>query len=80
MHCTGVNPGRDLVEIIELPEKRWFIGVQFHPEYKTTVGDPHPLFKSFVEACVAYARETDQIEAVRPKRGEKRRHLASAKI
>ncbi|MCH8276019.1 MAG: CTP synthase [Bacteroidetes bacterium] len=80
MHCTGVNPGRDLVEIIELPEKRWFIGVQFHPEYKTTVGDPHPLFKSFVEACVAYARETDQIEAVRPGRREKRRHLASAKI
>ncbi len=80
MQCTGVNPGRDLVEIIELPEKRWFVGVQFHPEYKTTVGEPHPLFNSFVEAGIAYARENDQIEEARPKRREKRRHLASAKM
>ena len=38
MHFTGVNPKRDLVEIVELPDKRWFIGVQFHPEYRSTVG------------------------------------------
>jgi CTP synthase len=54
MHFTGVNLARDLVEIVELPEKRWFIGVQFHPEYQSTVGKPHPLFKSFVEAATAY--------------------------
>ncbi len=51
---VGINPERDLVEIIELPDKRWFVGVQFHPEYRSIVGQPHPLFASFVEACVAY--------------------------
>lgn len=80
MHFTGVNPGRDLVEIIELPDLQWFIGVQFHPEYKTTVGAPHPLFKSFVGACVAHAREQDLLETPRPVRKEKKRHLASAKL
>jgi CTP synthase len=59
MRFTGVNPETDLIEIMELPEKRWFIGTQFHPEYKSRVGDPHPLFRSFVSACTAYAREHD---------------------
>ncbi len=57
MHFAGMNQATDLVEIVELPEKRWFVGVQFHPEYKSTVGKPHPLFKSFVGAAVAYAKE-----------------------
>ena len=52
---VGVNPERNLVEIVELPDKRWFVGVQFHPEYRSIVGRPHPLFLSFVEACRAYA-------------------------
>jgi CTP synthase len=63
MHFTGVNVARDLVEIVELPEKRWFIGVQFHPEYKSKVGHPHPLFKSFVAACVAYAEDEDIMQS-----------------
>jgi len=80
MHCAGVNPSRDLVEIVELPEKRWFLGVQFHPEYKSTVGRPHPLFASFVAASVAYAREKDMIKTPRRRRREKVLQLASAKV
>ena len=52
MRASGCNPDTDLVEIIELAEHRWFVGVQFHPEYKSTVLNPHPLFAAFVkEMC-----------------------------
>jgi CTP synthase len=52
MIATGINPETDLVEIVEIPEHRWFVGVQFHPEYKSTVSQPHPLFVAFVkEMC-----------------------------
>ncbi len=80
MQFTGMNLDRDLVEIIELPEKRWFLGVQFHPEYRSTVGRPHPLFASFVEACVAYAKEQDMLESPRPRRGAKANKLAAARV
>ncbi len=80
MQFTGINPGRDLVEIVELPEHRWFVGVQFHPEYKSIVGRPHPLFKSFVKACLEFAREKDLLESPRPPRRRKLLHLASAKV
>jgi CTP synthase len=49
---VGVNPESNLVEIIELKDHKWFIGVQFHPEYSSTVINPHPLFVSFVKACI----------------------------
>jgi CTP synthase len=49
---VGVNPESDLVEIIELKDHKWFVGVQFHPEYSSTVINPHPLFVSFVKACI----------------------------
>ena len=52
MQCVGINPAADLVEIVEIPEKKWYIGTQFHPEYSSTVLHPHPLFMSFVKACV----------------------------
>ena len=52
MKCVGINPAADLVEIVEIPDKRWYIGTQFHPEYSSTVLHPHPLFLSFVKACV----------------------------
>lgn len=52
MLCTGVNPEADLVEIIEIPENKWYVGVQFHPEYSSTVLHPHPLFLSFVKAAI----------------------------
>ena len=49
MRCTGINTENDLVEIVEIPTLRWFIGTQFHPEYATTVLQPHPLFLDFVK-------------------------------
>lgn len=48
---AGINPESGLVEIIEIPKHKWFIGVQFHPEYSSTVVNPHPLFVSFIGAC-----------------------------
>lgn len=48
MQCVGRNPESDLVEIVEIPEHRWYIGTQFHPEYSSTVLNPHPLFMDFV--------------------------------
>jgi len=50
MIATGVNKKDDLVEIVEIPEHPWFVGVQFHPEYKSTVAKPHPIFVGFVNA------------------------------
>jgi CTP synthase len=52
MICSGLNEESNLVEIIELKNHRWFIGVQFHPEYSSTVVHPHPLFANFVRAAV----------------------------
>ncbi len=52
MTPVGINPESGLVEIIEIPDHKWFIGVQFHPEYSSTVINPHPLFVSFVKACI----------------------------
>ena len=57
MHCVGVNPDADLVEVVEIPKLRWYIGTQFHPEYASTVLHPHPLFMSFVKACIAQAAD-----------------------
>lgn len=54
MKMTGINPDSNLVEIIELPNHPWFVGVQFHPELKSTVENPHPLFVAFVNACVNF--------------------------
>ena len=51
MKCVGINPASDLVEIVEIPEKRWYIGTQFHPEYSSTVLHPHPLFMDFIKVC-----------------------------
>lgn len=50
MKCTGINPDTNLVEVIEIPGLKWFMGVQFHPEYNSTVISPNPLFMSFIEA------------------------------
>lgn len=48
----GINPQSGLVEIVEIPANKWFVGVQFHPEYSSTVLKPHPLFVGFVKACI----------------------------
>ncbi len=52
MKCVGINPKAKLVEIVEIPTLRWYIGTQFHPEYSSTVLHPHPLFMDFIKACI----------------------------
>ena len=54
MRVAGVNPDRDLVEVIELSGHPWFVGVQYHPEFKSRPNRPHPLFKGFVSAALAF--------------------------
>jgi len=56
MQTTGVNPKTKLVEIIEIPTHPWFVGVQYHPEYKSTVLNPHPLFVDFVKATLQHSK------------------------
>ncbi len=53
MVTTGINPESGLTEIVEIPAHKWFVGVQFHPEYKSTVIKPHPLFVAFIKACLS---------------------------
>ncbi|MEM6893725.1 MAG: CTP synthase [Bacteroidota bacterium] len=54
---SGVNPKTGLVEVVEIPSHPWFIGVQYHPEYKSTVANPHPLFIGFVGAVLQHHQE-----------------------
>ena len=58
---TGTHPDSNLVEIVEIPDHPWFVGAQFHPEYKSTVVTPHPLFKAFIEA--SHANKTEKKES-----------------
>ena len=53
MACVGTNPDCGLVEIVEVPSLKWYIGTQFHPEYSSTVLHPHPLFLDFVKAAIS---------------------------
>lgn len=53
MKCVGINPESDLVEIVEIPGLKWYIGTQFHPEYSSTVLNPHPLSLSFIKAAIS---------------------------
>jgi CTP synthase len=52
MACTGINPDTGLVEVVEIPALKWYLGTQFHPEYNSTVARPNPLFMSFIEAAI----------------------------
>ena len=56
MTLAGICEDRDLVEIIEIGTHPWFVGVQFHPEFKSRPTSPHPLFRSFVEAALSYRK------------------------
>jgi CTP synthase len=56
MIATGKNPETGLVEMVEIPEHPWFVGAQFHPEYKSTVANPHPLFVAFIEASLQFKK------------------------
>ena len=57
MACVGENPLTHLVEVVEVPGKRWYLGTQYHPEYSSTVLSPNPLFLSFVDAAINYGEE-----------------------
>jgi CTP synthase len=59
MNCVGVNKERDLVEIVELVDHPWFIGVQFHPEFKSKPLEPHPLFVHFIKAALKRKEVTE---------------------
>ena len=54
---AGINPATGLVEVVEIESRPWFVGVQFHPEYKSTVLNPHPLVVDFVKAALAYCNK-----------------------
>lgn len=60
MACVGTNPESDLVEVVEVPSRRWYIGTQFHPEYSSTVLKPHPLFLDFVKTAIAFRQEKSE--------------------
>jgi CTP synthase len=66
MVASGINPDTGLVEIMEIPGHKWFVGVQFHPEYRSTVLSPHPLFIQFVNAALSVNAEV--AESVRATR------------
>ena len=51
---SGVSPDQRLVEMIELPDHPWFVGCQFHPEFKSRPNRPHPLFRDFIKAALEY--------------------------
>ncbi|WP_340199241.1 CTP synthase [Ascidiimonas sp. W6] len=59
--ATGINPETGLVEIVEIPSHPWFVGVQYHPEYKSTVASPHPLFVAFIKAALANKLEKTNV-------------------
>lgn len=65
MRLAGINPEEDLVEIIELKEHPWFVGVQFHPEYQSTVKNPHPLFVGFIKAAIEHKHASELFEIIR---------------
>ena len=58
LKAVGINPDSGLVEIVELKDHPWFVGVQYHPELRSTVLNPHPLFVKFVEASIDYKKST----------------------
>ncbi|MBP9994913.1 MAG: CTP synthase [bacterium] len=60
MKMAGINPTTQLVEAVEIEDHPWFVGVQYHPEYKSTVAKPHPLFVGFVKAMLKYQEENQK--------------------
>jgi CTP synthase len=56
MQITGLSPDGRLVEIVEIPDHPWFLGCQFHPEFQSGPLSPHPLFRDFIGAALAFSR------------------------
>ena len=59
---TGLSPDKELVEIIELDDHPWFLGCQFHPEFKSKPMDPHPLFRDFIKCSLENAKQKGRSE------------------
>ena len=59
MQCVGTNPATGLVEVVEVPALRWFVGTQSHPEYSSTVLSPSPLFRDFIRAAIEFKHENE---------------------
>ena len=59
MRCVGENPRSHLVEVVEVPGLRWYLGTQYHPEYSSTVLHPNPIFRSFVDAAIDYRNQKE---------------------
>jgi CTP synthase len=64
LKATGVNTQTGLIEVVEMDNHPWFVAVQFHPELKSTVEVPHPLFVSFVDACAKYHQAKKKTEGI----------------
>ncbi len=64
MKCVGQNPATHLVEVVEIPSLRWFIGTQYHPEYSSTVLSPNPIFLSFIAAAIEYRDHRKQSDNI----------------
>ncbi len=60
LKCVGQNPKTGLVEVVEMPDKRWYIGTQYHPEYSSTVLNPNPLFVDFIKAAIEYGESKNK--------------------
>ena len=67
MIATGLNPETKLVEIVEISSHPWFVGVQYHPEYKSTVANPHPLFVAFVKAALTHKKSNKGVSMAQKK-------------
>jgi CTP synthase len=63
MIASGKNPENNLVEIVEIPNHPWFVGAQFHPELKSTVENPHPLFVGFIKAAMAHKANAGAVKS-----------------
>jgi len=63
MKFTGLSPDGRLVEIVEIPDHPFYLGTQFHPEFKSRPNRPHPLFANFIDAALAFARANGRAEA-----------------
>lgn len=78
MNLSGICEDRDLVEIVEISEHPWFVGVQFHPEFRSRPMGPHPLFTSFVEAASKYLRPQRRSEKAASERKTPRKTRRSS--
>jgi CTP synthase len=70
MVFSGVSPDKELIEIIELKDHPWFLGCQFHPEFKSKPMDPHPLFREFIKASLRQGKRKPDRARVSKKRRE----------